>query len=408
MELTYDTFISRLFDMATHAGTPLSGTFELTSRCTLDCKMCYIHKKASDKAVREKEKPTEWWLDLAKKAQEAGTLLLLLTGGECMLREDFEEIYLACKKMGFLVTVNTNATLIDEKKIKLFKENPPQRVNITLYGMSRETYGNLCGVPEAFDKVLWAIKSLKEAGINLKINYTVTPYNKDDVFGASDLAEKLGVPIQTVTYLFPPLRAYNDNVGNCLDCTANKCIGCGENKNPQQTTPYNCVADPTLASGIWHPASCEADRLAPEDAAKVMFNLQKHRLGDEFDKFLEYKDKNKKTPDYFDDCEKEGERIRCRAGSTTFWATWDGKMTPCGMMVEPVAEIGDDFTKAWNHIRKAREEIILPPQCTNCEFKHNCDVCAAVSYAETGKFDGLPIYACEKAKAYTKLIQSEK
>ena len=381
LELTYDMFISQLFNRATQTGTPLSGTFELTPRCTLDCKMCYIHNKANDRAVIEKEKPTEWWLDLAKKMQKAGTLLLLLTGGECMLRKDFEEIYLACKKMGFLVTINTNATLIDEKKIQLFKENPPQRVNISLYGTSKETYGNLCGVPEAYDKVVWAIKSLKEAGINIKINYTVTPYNKDDAIGASDFAQELGVPIQTVTYLFPPLRA---------------CGKCGENK----------IASQTQHSEFRIPNSEFKTRLTPEDAANVMFNLQKHRLGDEFDKFLEYKKKNKKTPDYFDDCDKEGERIGCRAGSTTFWVTWDGKMTPCGMMVEPVAEIGDDFEKAWNHIRKAREEIILPPQCTNCEYKHNCDICAAVSYAETGKFNGLPTYVCEKAKAYTKLIQS--
>lgn len=380
MELAYDVFISRLFDKATESGTPLSGTFELTSRCTLDCKMCYIHNKATNQDVIGKEKPTKWWLDLAKKAREAGTLLLLLTGGEPLLRDDFEEIYLACKKMGFLVSINTNATLIDEKKIEFFKSNPPQRINITLYGMSRETYGNLCGVPEAFDRVVGAIKALKEAGINLKINYTVTPYNKEDVIGASDLATELGIPIQTVTYLFPPLRA---------------CGSCGKNK----------IASQTQHSEFRISNSELTTRLSPEDAAKAVFNLQKHRLGDEFDKFLEYKEKNKKTPDYFDDCEKEGERIKCRAGSTTFWVTWDGKMTPCGMMVEPVAEISDDFKKAWNQIRKAREEIILPPQCTNCEYKHNCDICAAVSYAETGRFDGLPEYACQKAKAYTKLVK---
>ncbi len=377
MEITYDAFISRLFDKAAQTGTPLSGTFELTSRCTLDCKMCYIHKRANDKLVREKEKPTEWWLDLAKKAQEAGTLLLLLTGGEPMLREDFDEIYLACKKMGLLVTINTNATLIDEKKIQLFKANPPQRVNITLYGTSKETYGSLCGVPQAYDKVVWAIKALKEAGINVKLNYTVTPYNKDDVIKASEFAEEIGVPIQTVTYMFPPLRACDSaNVGYGPDRTANQCNGCGE-----------------------------ANRLSPEDAARVMLNLQKHRLGDAFNKFLEYKDKQKPKTDYFDDCEKEGERIRCRAGSTTFWVTWDGKMTPCGMMVEPVAEIGDDFTKAWQKIRKEREAIILPPQCTDCEYKANCDVCAAVTYAETGRFDGVPTYVCEKAKAYAKLVE---
>ena len=136
-----------------------------------------------------------------------------------------------------------------------------------------------------------------------------------------------------------------------------------------------------------------------------MLNLQKHRLGDDFIDFLKYKQKESPKTDYFDDCEKEGQRIRCRAGSTTFWVTWDGKMTPCGMMVEPVAEIGDDFGKAWQKIRKEREEIILPPECTNCEYKANCDVCAAVTYAETGKFNGLPTYVCEKAKAYAKLVE---
>lgn len=391
MELTYDTFISRLFAKATQTGTPLSGTFELTSRCTLNCKMCYIHSKAKDGKVIEKEKPTEWWLDLAEKAQKNGMLLLLLTGGEPMLRQDFDEIYLACKKMGLLLSINTNATLIDESKIKLFKENPPQRVNITLYGMSRETYGNLCGVPEAYDRVIWAIKALKEAGINVKINYTVTPYNKDDVIGASDLAVELGVPIQTVSYMFPPLRS---------------CEGCGENENPQQLTSYNCCAQhPTLEAGDWQLVTGEAVRLAPQDAAEAIFNLQKHRFGDDFNKFLEYRKKEKPQTDYFDDCEKEGERIRCRAGSTTFWVTWDGKMTPCGMMVEPVALVDDGFENAWKKIRKEREEIILPPECTNCEYKANCDICAAVSYAETGRFDGVPTYVCEKAKAYSKLVE---
>ena len=149
----------------------------------------------------------------------------------------------------------------------------------------------------------------------------------------------------------------------------------------------------------------EATRLSPEEAAKAVFNLQKHRLGDDFIDFLKYKQKEAPKTDYFDDCEKEGQRIRCRAGSTTFSVTWDGKMTPCGMMVEPVAEIGDDFKEAWQKIRKEREEIILPPECTNCEYKANCDVCAAVTYAETGKFNGLPTYVCEKAKAYAKLVE---
>ena len=124
---------------------PLAGSFELTPRCTLDCKMCYIHRRSSDKSAIAEEKDTKFWIDLATKARDAGMLILLLTGGEPLLRSDFDEIYRECKKLGLLVSVNTNATLLDEEKIRLFTEYPPQKINITLYGSSPETYGKLCG-----------------------------------------------------------------------------------------------------------------------------------------------------------------------------------------------------------------------------------------------------------------------
>ena len=83
--------MNRLFTKAGESGTPLGGTFELTARCCLDCRMCYIHRKESDLSARVKEKDTEWWLSLARQAKEKGTLILLLTGGEPLLRRDFDE-----------------------------------------------------------------------------------------------------------------------------------------------------------------------------------------------------------------------------------------------------------------------------------------------------------------------------
>ena len=126
MDITCDQLTDFLFLKADMNKIPLAGSFELTSRCTLDCKMCYIHRRSSDKSAIAQEKDTGFWIDLATKARDAGMLILLLTGGEPLLRSDFNEIYTECKKLGLLISVNTNATLLDEDKIRLFMEYPPQ------------------------------------------------------------------------------------------------------------------------------------------------------------------------------------------------------------------------------------------------------------------------------------------
>lgn len=67
-------------------------------------------------------------------------LFLLLTGGEPFLRKDFRQIYTELKKLGLLISINTNATLIDEETVEWLKKDPPMKVNVTLYGGGNETY----------------------------------------------------------------------------------------------------------------------------------------------------------------------------------------------------------------------------------------------------------------------------
>ncbi len=358
----YDFFINRLFAKGAEKGTPVSGTFELTPRCTLDCKMCYIHRSPNSCEAIEREKPASWWIDLARQARDQGMLLLLLTGGEPLLRPDFEEIYLECRKMGLLVSVNTNATLIDDHMVSFFAENPPQRLNITLYGTSEDTYANLCGNRSAFNKVIYAINALNNAGVNIKLNYSINPYNKHEMLQAYDFAKSIGVHIQPVSYMFPPLRASCD---------------------------------------------CEPVRLSPEEAARAHFDWQLHHFGPEnFKNYLKNIRRGVFPEEFGEICvDKTGEKINCRAGSTVFWVTWDGKMTPCGMMITPSTDI-NDFITAWHYIRAEREKIFLPAKCTDCSLRKFCDICAAVTFAETGKFDGVPTYPCHKAKAYVGLCNS--
>jgi sulfatase maturation enzyme AslB (radical SAM superfamily) len=103
---------------------------------------------------------------------------------------------------------------------------------------------------------------------------------------------------------------------------------------------------------------------------------------------------------------EEGEGIRCRAGVTSFWMTWDGRMRPCGMMTVPEVlplEIG--FDAAWEQLRAAAARIRTPAKCVTCDHSEICGVCPSVCCSETGRFDGVPEYLCERAQQIVAFTQ---
>lgn len=360
MSLSYSQWIDYLFWKAGGSGVPLSGTFELTARCNLDCKMCYIHRRANDACAKEKELSTKQWMDFAAAAQQRGMLLLLLTGGEPLLRPDFKEIYSGCREMGLLISINSNGTLITDEMVEFLRNHPPLRVNITLYGASRDTYGRLCGDSSAYDRVYHAVLKLKEAGIRVKINFSATPQNLQDASAVYAFANKHDLLIQTASYMLPPIRACEN--GNCT-----------------------------------------VQRLTPEEAGRARWEYDLYRFDEEQ---LKKRMKSILDGQHINDPDNEcqelpTERIRCRAGATTFWMTYDGQMRPCGMMNVPTIDACDvGFDKAWAYIRQEREKIMLPAKCTSCRWKENCEFCPATCYAENGTFEKEPEYLCRKTKAF--------
>ena len=78
-----------LYRKATAQGAPLSGTFELTPVCNMDCKMCYVRLSRQDQEAIAPLAEAEKWLQLAQQAKDAGMLYLLITGGEPFLHPQF-------------------------------------------------------------------------------------------------------------------------------------------------------------------------------------------------------------------------------------------------------------------------------------------------------------------------------
>ena len=350
-------------------GLPIAGNFELTARCNFNCPMCYVHMTdAQLRSCGKQELTAKQWLDIAKAARDKGMVFVLLTGGEPLVRKDFFEIYDGMREMGLLISINSNGSMLKGEILERFLENPPFRFNISLYGGSNETYRNMCGI-SAYDQVKENIRALRKAGVDVSLNLSITPYNKADLPQIYADAVELDVNVRASSYMYPSVRVNGDQ------------YGCGNRLGCRESAQYSVAWDLL--------------RFTPEEFEKRAEAMMKLEAIES------------------DGCPVEaGEGVRCRAGSTSFWMTWDGRMLPCGMMTRPevnVMELG--FDAAWETIRKETEKIKTPGKCVNCRYKDFCGACAAVYFTETGRFDGVPEYVCKRAEEiveYTRRAYEER
>ena len=358
-----------LYSKASRMLVPLSGTFELSPVCNFSCRMCYVRKTA--KEVQESPRKIltlDDWRRIAKEAREAGLLYLLLTGGEPFLWPDFWTLYDELIDMGFLISINTNGSLIDDEAIAHLKRRPPRQVNITLYGASDETYRRLCGVDGVFSRVDRAIRGILDAGIYVKLNCSLTPENAADLDQIIDYAKARDTILSVATYMFPPVRR-----------------------------------DPSMV-GV-------NERFTPEESARYLMHYLRRDRGEErYQGYLENILNGCIEPPGLDEgcVDPIDGRIRCRAGNASFWITWDGWLTPCGMMPEPKIDVTkDSFSACWKALTEASAAVRVSGVCDKCPNKGVCHPCAAIAYTETGSTAGIPTYMCRSTQKMRQIAQAE-
>ena len=337
-------------------GIPVSGIFELTPRCNLQCKMCYVRLTPEQMKPLGQELTAQQWVQLARDARDNGMVFLLLTGGEPTLRQDFCEIYEQIAQLGLSVTINTNGSNLSQELKVLWHRLPPAQVNITLYGTCREDYDALCRNPEAFDAVVHNLDWLRSEGILVHLNSTIVPTNYHKWEALEAFARERGLELRMTTYCFPPTRRDRS---------------CFERMEPE-------VAGELIVKDVYF-------REGPESI------LRKAR---DLDAPLP------RTCDL-----DNGIPMQCEAGRCQFWVNWNGAMTPCAMLTTPVVQpLEDGFLPAWEQLRQLCDSIRLCPDCNDCKEKRSCMNCAAVTFAETGDFAGKPEYMCRLNKAYRKAL----
>ena len=120
----------------------------MTHRCNLRCVHCYLGDERNAESAGA-ERDTAFWCSVVDQIAEAGCLNLLITGGEPLRGRTSPRSTRARSARGLLVTVFTNGTRLDDSFVRLFNELPPELVEVSLYGATKETYDRVTAVPGA-------------------------------------------------------------------------------------------------------------------------------------------------------------------------------------------------------------------------------------------------------------------
>lgn len=356
------TLEEMMIQQAKQFNTPITGSIELLPLCNMNCDMCYVRLSRQEMEKVGHLRSAEEWLAIAQQMQKAGVLFLLLTGGEPLLFPEFKQLYLALRQMGMIITINTNATLIDQEWAAFFGQYKPRRVNVTLYGEDEKAYEELCHYPEGFNRTMRAIQLLKEQNVDVKISCSLTKTNCHSLERIFEIGRKYRVPVHVDPYMMPGIRERN--------------------------RPFN-----------------QHIRVLPEIAAKASLDALKIQLSEEY--YRQYIIQSIEKVHHADASIGDG-HISCLAGRCSFTINWQGEMRPCVMMTEPSVPVFErGFENAWKEICSQTQNIRISAVCRQCHLRPLCKICAAASLLETGQYDGVPDYLCRYAKELYRLILLE-
>lgn len=339
-------FSEYLENKARKQGIPVHGQFELTPLCNLNCGMCYVHLNA-EQMGGQSLLTVEQWKEAARQAAEAGMLSASLTGGECLTYPGFDELYLYLQNLGCFVDVLTNGVLLDEKRLRFFREHPPASIQVTLYGPNEDAYERVTG-RRVFHTVLENLQRVREAKIPLIITITPNRALGEDAFDTIRTAFGLTKNIVINTSLFTP---------------------------PGQS---------------WRTGA--RDEPEAEYYARIL-RFYSELQGKEV---REYPENELPAPGV--PCDSCGDHeIICGGGRSGFVMNWKGEMLICNRMEPRTFPLREGFAEAWRKIHEAAVNWPRPAACRGCAYEEVCGYCPAEAskYARPGE---RPEALCERTR----------
>ncbi len=323
--------------------------WEVTRSCNLACKHCraeaHLDPYPGELSTAEAKA-------LIDTFPEVGDPIIILTGGEPLLRPDVFELAAYARDKGLRCVMAPNGTLITKETVTKMKESGISRCSISIDGPEKETHDLFRGVPGAFDAALNGIELLKEQGIEFQINSTVTKSNLSRFKDIFKLAERLGAAAWHIFLLVPMGRAAQ---------IADQVITAAEYEEV-----LNWFYDFRKTTSMHLKATC----------APHYYRIMRQRARE---------DGVSVSPETFGlDAVTRG----CLGGTGFCFISHSGQVQPCGYLELDCGNVRETpFPEIWRSSRpfvQFRTQKEYEGKCGVCEYHKVCGGCRARAYSLTG------------------------
>lgn len=333
---------------------------ELTERCNNDCIHCCINRPAGDTETEAREMTTGQVKDILQQAADLGCLQVRFTGGEPLLRPDFEELYTFARRSGLRVLVFTNARLVTPRLADLFARIPPRvEVEVTAYGMRQDSYEAVTRAAGSFEQFWRGLNLLWDRNVPFVVKSALLPPNKPEMDEFEAWAKRIPWMARGPSYaMFFDLRSRRDSAGK------NRLI--------------------------------ESLRLSPREGVAV---LARDEPG--------YSKEMVKFASKF--MGRPGRQLFCCGAGRDICVDAYGCAHPClglrapELMCAVAGTNGTGLSGALAHFTALGEVQATNPEylrrCALCFLKGLCDQCPAKSWSEHGTLDRPVEYLCQVAHA---------
>jgi radical SAM protein with 4Fe4S-binding SPASM domain len=340
--------------------------WELTARCNLTCKHC--RAEAQDHFVKG-ELTTAEILDVAAAIRKTADPIMILTGGEPLVREDFFEIATTCSSLFSRVAIATNGTLVDEEIAAKIVASGIQKASISIDGSSAATHDVFRGLPGSFDAALAGMDALRSAGLPVQINATVTRQNVGELEAIMELAMAHGADAFHVFVLVPvgcgveigdDLRLPGDEMEKVLRWLFDRSVDLRGKLHIKATCAPQYYR-------IMHEVSRERG-IKPVGHGGGHGGGGHGGAGDGM----------------------HATTRGCLAGSAVCFISRTGDVQPCGYLPVKVGNVrAQPFGDIWNEstvFESLRNPAALKGKCGSCGYRKLCAGCRARSFADTSDF----------------------
>ncbi len=330
---------------------PLEGNIDLTYRCNNNCRHCWINVANTDEE-QHKELYTREWFDIIDQARVLGTREWAISGGEPLLREDFELLFNYIGEKASYCSLNTNGTLITPSLAKLLKKCG--NIMVSIYGATAEVHDHITRNPGSFDAALRGLAYLKEVGARFMVQL---------------------VPMKDNFHQWSEMKMLAQNMCPAWRIGAHYLI-------------------PSASGNVDKNKEILAQRLKPEQIiSKSPPNIP-------------YREMKEKEHLAFNDREWQRKYSHCLSHRNSFHVDPAGSLSFCCFIKEEPLRFDlkkGSLNEGWETFlptlfEKDQDCLVFDQTCKVCALQNDCQRCPALSYLEHRQAKVPSAYLCQLTK----------